>query len=197
MKQNKSALFRKLFLRGISLLILVQFFAVCDRNQDGDKKEILSKLFDELQAELSKELRSSIRTRGLADSISICKTLSPSKEKEIGDRYPGLRIRRVSEKNRNPQHSPDDWEKQVFADWKKFAETGRPPYSFFESTQNELRAMRPISISDETCLKCHGPTEKIDGKTLAKIRESYPNDAAVNYKMGDLRGAFSATWKRF
>lgn len=194
--KNKSSLFRKIILQGTAIAILIHFFAVCDRNQDLEKKEIIKALFEELQADLLKELQESIKKNGIASSIAVCKTISPAKERELSAKYPGLKLRRISEKNRNPEHAPNEWEAKVITDWKQFAKKGTPPYMFFESAPQELRALKPILLANETCLKCHGPTEKIDAKTRAALMQLYPDDKATGYKLGDLRGAFSATWKR-
>lgn len=43
----------------------------------------------------------------------------------------------------------------------------------------------------EGCLACHGPA--IEPKTAAAIEALYPNDEAVGFRVGDLRGAFSLT----
>ncbi|EQA37991.1 PF11845 family protein [Leptospira inadai serovar Lyme str. 10] len=161
-----------------------------------EKKEIIKTLFEELQADLLKELQESIKKNGIASSIAVCKTISPAKEQELSAKYPGLRLRRISEKNRNPEHAPNEWEAKVIQDWKQFSKTGNPPYMFFESSPQELHALKPILLANETCLKCHGSSEAIDAKTKAALLRLYPNDKATGYKLGDLRGAFSASWKR-
>jgi hypothetical protein len=39
------------------------------------------------------------------------------------------------------------------------------------------------------CLNCHGtPGKHIQDATLTKIQQLYPEDRAVNFKEGDLRG---------
>jgi hypothetical protein len=54
---------------------------------------------------------------------------------------------------------------------------------------------KPIRIAMPACLKCHGSAEKdIDPKTLAIIRQKYPDDLATNYKEGDLRGLWKITF---
>jgi len=50
--------------------------------------------------------------------------------------------------------------------------------------------MRPIIIG-AACLKCHGNEEKISGEVKELIVKKYPDDKAVGYKNGDLRGAVS------
>ena len=41
----------------------------------------------------------------------------------------------------------------------------------------------------EVCLNCHG--QNIDKDVQAQISSKYPNDNAIGFKLGDIRGAFS------
>ena len=41
------------------------------------------------------------------------------------------------------------------------------------------------------CLICHG--DNIDSTISTKLNELYPNDKAVGYKAGEIRGAFTIT----
>jgi hypothetical protein len=43
------------------------------------------------------------------------------------------------------------------------------------------------------CTACHGSTEQITPSVKAKLEQMYPNDKAVDYKPGDLRGAVVVT----
>jgi hypothetical protein len=43
----------------------------------------------------------------------------------------------------------------------------------------------------EVCLVCHG--ENIAPNIQAKLAELYPNDKAIGFNVGELRGAFSVT----
>jgi len=39
------------------------------------------------------------------------------------------------------------------------------------------------------CVACHGGPEQISPEVKSKLSELYPNDKAVNYQPGQLRGA--------
>jgi hypothetical protein len=43
------------------------------------------------------------------------------------------------------------------------------------------------------CLACHGDPEAIDPQVKRLLAERYPDDTAVGYKPGDLRGAVSVS----
>ncbi|MBE9562745.1 MAG: DUF3365 domain-containing protein, partial [Proteobacteria bacterium] len=56
--------------------------------------------------------------------------------------------------------------------------------------KKQMRYMKAIPTG-KPCTVCHGET--IPPKVQAKITELYPEDKAVGFKVGDLRGAFSIT----
>jgi hypothetical protein len=45
------------------------------------------------------------------------------------------------------------------------------------------------------CLACHGSPKQFDVAVADLLREKYPDDRAVGYKVGDLRGAVSVRVK--
>ncbi len=55
--------------------------------------------------------------------------------------------------------------------------------------EGELGALLPIRLKAE-CQMCHGPAETIDEGVMTAILEAYPDDQAVGYSEGDLRGWF-------
>ncbi len=103
-------------------------------------------------------------------------------------------IRRVSDKPRNPKDAMDDEEQKVFALFK--AKAQQPDAEAMpivtQTNDSTISFYKPIKISMPTCLKCHGEVGK-DVKTddYAVLKALYPNDNAVGYKQGDLRGMFS------
>ncbi|MFN3386738.1 MAG: DUF3365 domain-containing protein [Candidatus Thermochlorobacter sp.] len=104
------------------------------------------------------------------------------------------RIRRVSDKPRNPKDAMDDEEQKVFA---MFAAQLQQPDAeikpiLMQHRDGSVGYYTPIKISMPTCLKCHGEVGKdVKPEDYAEIKKLYPNDNAVGYKQGDLRGMFS------
>ncbi|EMO11594.1 PF11845 family protein [Leptospira borgpetersenii str. Noumea 25] len=178
----------------LSFLLFIQFFAVCDSGRNSEKKEILLRLISEFQIDLQKNLESAIRTKGIVGAINVCRTISPKKEADLKAEFPGVLIRRVSEKPRNPSHRPEIWETEIFNQWKESQKTGMAPYTIVLSKDKEVRILQPIILQNATCLQCHGGPQDINPAVSKKIAELYPNDQAKGYKLGELRGAFSATW---
>jgi hypothetical protein len=59
-----------------------------------------------------------------------------------------------------------------------------------EGEYNYLRYLKPIIMSAE-CLNCHGNKTDIMPEVQNLIAQNYPDDRAIGYKTGDLRGAVS------
>ncbi|EMJ69942.1 PF11845 family protein [Leptospira interrogans str. 2002000632] len=178
----------------MSIFLFFQFFTVCDAGQNAEKKEILLRLISEFQIDLQKNLESAIRTKGIVGAIDVCRTISPEKEAALKTEFPGILIRRVSEKPRNPNHQPDTWETEIFNQWKESQKKQNTPYTVILSKNTEVRILQPIILQNPTCLQCHGSPKDINPEVSKKIAELYPKDQAKGYKLGELRGAFSAIW---
>ncbi|MBM9500790.1 DUF3365 domain-containing protein [Leptospira sp. 201903071] len=185
---------KNLLARALAFFLFVQFFIVCDRSQNQEQKEILLKLIGDFQVDLQKNLQTAIQKQGVVGALEVCRTISPRKEKELSEEFPAMRIRRVSEKPRNPDHKPEEWEARIFKEWAEAGKTGMPPYTVILNENNQIKILKPIVLENPTCLKCHGGPTDISPAVAKKIAELYPKDKATGYKLGDLRGAFSATW---
>lgn len=92
---------------------------------------------------------------------------------------------RISSKFRNPLNEPSSDELALL----KIMESEKLKDTIIESG-SELHYYKTINVGLEACLKCHGPKETIDDKTLALLGDLYPEDKATNYKLGDFRGAW-------
>ena len=60
--------------------------------------------------------------------------------------------------------------------------------SYGEQVGNQYRYMKAIAIA-EPCLACHGTDVKQPVRDM--LKQHYPNDKAIGFNAGDLRGAFS------
>ena len=147
---------------------------------------------------LSERLRSSlgaaIKSKGVAASLSHCQTLSPDLVTNASDEF-GFEAERTALRLRNPEHAPDEWELKVLQLFQAKIGGGADPakleYAEILTTAEGdklFRYMRPIMMAD-MCLACHGPDVKQDVKS--EIARYYPDDKALGFKLGELRGAFS------
>jgi hypothetical protein len=153
-------------------------------------RESAAALTTELRARLTRELA----TGGPAAAVRVCSEAAQQIAAEHSG--PGLRVRRVSERWRNPADTPDAWEKEQLQRLATAHAKGELPAEVYEVVSSGnwrvLRYLKPIVIGSQ-CLACHGDPAAIDPAVAALIRERYPEDTAVGYRDGDLRGGVSVS----
>lgn len=104
----------------------------------------------------------------------------------------GFTIKRTSLRWRNPANRPDSMLQKLMIQWDKEIKAGIVPQpQFSDGTDGQKRYVAPI-ILKPLCLNCHGDPElgEVAPETLAEIRRLYPEDNALGFKVGDLRGAW-------
>jgi hypothetical protein len=107
----------------------------------------------------------------------------------------GLDVHRTSLKVRNPANAPDSVEVRVLDFLADLHESGVLPPEYVEVRRlatgtRELRYFRPIRVATG-CVTCHGPSDNIAPAIRAVLAERYPEDLAVGYVEGDLRGVIA------
>ncbi len=143
----------------------------------------------DLGAVLKQLLGEELKRGGIEGAVRMCSESAQTVTAEFAKER-GLEIKRVSQRYRNSNDRPDEYELRVLAAW---ARTGKAETHIETVTENGrpwLRLMEPIRIQP-MCLGCHGSPDQIPAEVKAVLDERYPRDKATGYKPGDLRGAFS------
>lgn len=97
-------------------------------------------------------------------------------------------IRRVSDQPRNPMNTADEKQLAYIESIKMKLRAGDEVNPNVSVSDGKITGYYPI-ITNQLCLQCHGSeNEQINNKTLAKIKELYPEDQATGYDVGELRG---------
>lgn len=167
-------------------LILPLFAAPCIA---GDAvatrgEEISSKLIVALQ----QELVSAMSKGGAVNAIEVCSIKAFEIAEGLAKETRAIRVSRISERNRNPLSRPDDFDRNVIAEFMRSKkESGSYPVFVVKERENSHFYYRPVIIG-ELCLKCHGEKEKMAPEVRNKIDSIYPDDRATGYGKGDLRG---------
>jgi hypothetical protein len=163
--------------------------ATVDRNTNLLLVTASSHLINEFGKELKTELMSALNEGGPAQAISVCEVRAP----EIAAANSGefWTIRRVTDRNRNPNNLASDIEMDMLA---RFADTAgvAPEYLMAWNVTDSGKIYhyyRPITVAP-LCVKCHGTATDIDDAVAAVLAEKYPADRAIGYTAGDLRGMF-------
>ncbi|WCL49497.1 Tll0287-like domain-containing protein [Leptospira sp. GIMC2001] len=178
----------------VTLIFGVTILQCATSFDEAQTKQKTIVIFKEFKGELQGELIKAVNERGAENSIEVCAKISPEIEAKIS-KNKGFSMKRISDKNRNPLHAPDEFEAKILDEWKASLAKGDKPAVYTQRVGNEFRVLNPIMIDNPTCLQCHGNEKDIKPETLEKIQLNYPNDKAKGYKLGELRGAMSGTWK--
>jgi hypothetical protein len=98
---------------------------------------------------------------------------------------PGVTVGRTSARLRNPENAPPAWARGYVAktDHRKAADV--PPTAF--DLGDRVGVLRPIEIR-RRCLGCHDARERLAPSTRSWLARAYPQDRALGYALGDLRG---------
>lgn len=155
-------------------------------------KAIGQKATKELMMELKSNLVKSINREGMVGAISFCADKAEEITKEFNNKLINVKVSRVSEKYRNPENKPDEIDKKVLKYFEEKLREGKlPPYYITAVKENGKVSYifyKPLRVN-QFCLNCHGSVNKMKPEIVKVIREKYPEDRAINYKPGDLRGA--------
>jgi len=107
---------------------------------------------------------------------------------------PGLiKVGRTSERLRNPKNAAPDWVKPFLADLSKKKGSAASKGMLVKLGDGHFGYLEPI-LTEPVCLKCHGV--KLDKPVEVSLYEMYPEDKAVGYHVGDVRGVLWLEMKK-
>lgn len=180
-------------MRVIFLTLLVFVFSLPSHASD-ELIEKSRKAISDLQTNLKAELQKAMKNAGPKNAINVCNIKAPEIAKNISIEE-GVEIKRVALKYRNPNNIPDEWEKLVLEGFKNAKEKSLSKVKLEASTiEGEyFRYMKAIPMGG-VCATCHGTN--ISKNLKEEILKLYPQDKAMGFKPGDLRGAFSVKIKK-
>jgi hypothetical protein len=178
-----------------TLLILSLFIlskaAISDPKQRMEwiqPTEEAQRLSAEFLGTLKAQLIKKIQADGPVAAFEYCSDNAPGLGKEFQKKLPsGWSIKRVSDKNRNLNNKADALDLEAI---KFFSDPKNSKVPFVWLDEEPLLASRyykPIRI-EGTCLLCHGEPARMQEKVVEGLKTRYPQDQALGYAAGDLRG---------
>jgi hypothetical protein len=166
-----------------------------------DFRETGDRIAAALVGTLGGTLQKQIAQNGVEAAIPFCKMAALPLTAGSAGSYENVQsVRRIGVRTRNPANLPDAADRaaleEFLNEWSR--DTPLPAGLLREvqtdSGKTEMRYYRPIPMT-VTCLACHGSTDQIAPTVLAAIRKLYPEDQAINFQDGDLRGAVVVTFE--
>jgi len=140
------------------------------------------------QKALKGELMAAMQRGGPKAALEICNEKAPQIAEKV-NLEEGVTIGRTSLKVRNPDNKPNDWEKQSLEEFELRKANGEALGSI-NATQFDgdvFTYMKPIPMMG-MCASCHG--SNISKPLYTHIQKFYPDDKAIGYEPGEIRGAF-------
>jgi hypothetical protein len=135
-------------------------------------------------------LQSAMQNGGPLNAIDVCAVEAPKIAQQLSEES-GWNVNRVSLKARNSSTAtPDLWETQVLRMFDQRQQMGEAPATLnvSEIVNGNFRYMQAQATAP-LCLTCHG--SEVSADVLQAIRAKYPNDLAIGYQAGQIRGAIS------
>tara|TARA_R110000751_G_scaffold49002_1_gene109298 strand:- start:20921 stop:21526 length:606 start_codon:yes stop_codon:yes gene_type:complete len=184
------------------LLFVKMFFSTATAEEVNNLKQLeqvklqfkanAQKKIQLFASELKTSLSNAIQTGGFEEGVTACKEIAPLLAQKHATT--GWTIGRTSLRPRNLKNRPDSWEIATLNKFELDKAAGKEVATLEGFTaqreQNTvtLRYMKAIPVNG-LCLSCHG--ENLSAEVNQKLAEHYPNDKAIGYKLGDIRGGFS------
>lgn len=188
----KNAPHLKLFI----VVMLIGLVFACSENIENQLDESRSAT-QQLGGQLKGKLKASLESKGPIEAITVCNVEAEDIAMNVSKNNT-LEVGRTSLKVRNSSNHPDVWEKEklVYFEQQMLSGADAKTLEVYEVTKenNEkwFRYMKAIPTA-EVCLVCHGET--LAPPIKQRLQTLYPDDQAIGYKTGDLRGAFTVKVK--
>jgi len=144
---------------------------------------------------LKQRLQAALQSGGPVEAVSACHIQAPKVSADVAERQ-GVQVGRSSLRLRNPANAQAPaWVGAWLQAQRERPAEGVAGISEVATTPDGAvaRVLKPIAV-EPVCLTCHGPADTLAPAVAGRISELYPQDAAVNYAVGDLRGALWAEY---
>ena len=137
---------------------------------------------EETKKNLVTNLTQKISEKGAENALEFCNVNAIPLTKQLEDQH-NVTIKRVSDKNRNPDNAANETERKYIDFFKEQLVLKQKLEAKFDNGV----FYAPIT-TNSMCLQCHGSEKDIKPETLAKIKSLYPNDKAIGYQENEMRG---------
>lgn len=140
-----------------------------------------------LGGELKQRLEVAMQGGGPEAAIAVCADYA--QHITAAAQAEGVQVGRSSLRLRNPKNRAPDWVQAWLVAQGERAVAGLEPLR--EVEDGKARLLKPIGV-EPLCVTCHGPADSLPPGVSALLKQRYPDDKAVGYTAGDLRGALWA-----
>jgi hypothetical protein len=164
-----------------------------DENVLAETRGVATQLVSILGAALKRE----IAANGAASAIAVCNVAAPEIATSLSQQT-NWQVGRVGTRVRNPNNQPIDWQQAALNTFAERAAQGEKfeqmeTYSISQvDNKPTLLYAKAIGLQP-MCVQCHGQSAQISADVKARLQALYPADKAIDYNVGELRGAVVIT----
>jgi len=129
-------------------------------------------------------------------AMGFCSARAKEITKEVNEKLPEYAsVRRTALQIRNPHNKPDSLDIEVMKAYEKSIsdKTFQPNDIKMIKDGDTTRIYKPL-MTETACLKCHG--SNVQKEIQDVIATNYPDDQAIGFKEGSLRGVIVAEIKK-
>lgn len=165
------------------------------KSKDPLKEEVFLEKAEEASGVLMKrlggQLKAALEAGGPVAAVQVCQQVAQPMTEAASGEFEGYSVARTALRVRNPKNAPDESDRKVLTDWEKAVEAdgGVPEPHLDRREDGRVVVYRPI-MTQAICLKCHGDRKRLGEELQSLLAENYPQDQAVGFEEGSLRGAF-------
>ena len=175
------------------LVILFSFFIFhLKSNSDINyQEELVIATINKTMKNLKNRLQLALKDGHIVEALKMCSVVA--QDLTMLHDTEKTSIKRISLKYRNPVNKPTIQEELILKSFEEKLLAGsnfndlvfkQTTTNYKEKTITYIKAIPTKSV----CLNCHG--NSIDKKVLREIKKNYPDDKAIGYNLGQIRGAF-------
>ena len=142
-----------------------------------------------LQRRLGARLKSELERAGPVVAVAVCRDSAQIMTADVAEQW-GIQVGRTSHRLRNPANAPREWARAYVAAVDSGAKASQVK-SILVDLDDRVGVLQPIATA-ALCVQCHGAPDSLSADMKRVLSESYPEDQAIGFAEGDLRGFFWA-----
>lgn len=143
---------------------------------------------------LGQNLMGTIQKKGTLEALAFCYSQAMPLTDSMSVKY-NAKIKRVSDKNRNPNNKANAEELVYIEQFKKKLAEKQEPKPVVVDKGEKVQFYYPIP-TNTMCLQCHGKPNDINPAVRVKTLKLYPNDLAIGYGENEVRGIWSIAFDK-
>lgn len=143
---------------------------------------------------LGTQMKTALESGGPVAAVTVCQNAAQPLTNSVTGDAPEISVRRTSLRVRNPINAPDPLDRSVLQEFESSAPDQRPD-EIVKWSRDSARYYKPLTTQD-VCTKCHGNPETFSPALRDLLRETYPDDHATGFAVGELRGVIRVDFRR-